>query len=584
MRNQPAASMPNFAAVVAAFLAVVSTAHPQGRDEKEQINRLEAELFDPDLPSHVVDQLLQSLLDPNERASATEKLSQHGHGHVDRIIEFAQGCADLEAREACANVIEALDSAYRTTKAGQELGELYRNRSPALLPERWASFRKNPDDGRAIAMLMHADPEKTYEWLDKTGDRHDRLRYLLLRVREQSPDQFAAERLQDFSASGVLRIMPELFPRAPDRDGPRVYRRARRAVGHSYLRVIQLCSAREFDLPAQNQKRPDPQVRSDGLPEIQYVEMTRRWLGLFHIPQLGTMHLPVDGWLYSSKQVKAAAPRCSFPTPLDGLCKLPDLDVPRGAGLMLVRQNPGWMKHFLPASYVAKMTFEPGNDARPRELTAADQAKLPQAVELPAEVANEDAAARRRRALAEVETARAIAREAMPTQDPQKFAQRLVHAETAAKLDPTQEDVAAEQIESLASYCHTHLGKPSGSDAAMRIMELATKYFDQFGAGAPHRDQVHSACHLAVFLKLMLMRFFPRNHLSPEQVQVVLPAKKILVLSIERNHPILFENYNSIFFLLVGRGLHASGTTRQERREWADEILRICRESEAERT
>lgn len=567
-----------------ALLAIGSSARSQETGELEQIRRLEEELFDPDLPPEAADRLLQSLLKPDQRASATEKLSRNGRGHIERIAAFARECSDLEAREACANIVEALDSAYQTTRTGQELGELYRRRSEELLPERWASFRTNPDDERAIALLVHATPEKTYEWLGTTGDRHDRLRYLLLRVRERSPDKFAAERLQEFSAAGVLLIMPELFPRAPHHDGPRVYVRARRSVGHTYLRVIQLCSARELNLLPQNQNPLAAQARPDGLPEIQYVGVSRRWLCLFQVPQLGTVHLPVDGWLYSSKQVKVAAPRCSFPTPHDGLCELPELNIPRGAGLMLVRQNPGWMKHYLPESYVANMTFAPGNDARPPELSAADRAKLPQAAELPAELANEDAAARQRRSPAEVEAARAIAKEPMSLVDPQKMAQRLVHAETAAKLDSTLEDAVAEQIESLASYSYNHLGKPSGADAAKRIMELAPLYFDRFGADAPHRDQVHSACHGAVFLKLMLLRDFPRKDLSPDKIQVVLAAKKILVLSIKRNDPKSLPPYNSHFLLLVGRGLHATGKTCQERQQWVDEILKICRESEAERT
>ena len=177
---------------------------------------------------------------------------------------FAHDCPDLEARQALADVVEALDSSYRTTGRGRQLGSLYREHTEALLPAYWARFRRDPLDHAAVAMLMQGDPDTIYTVLGKSGDRHDRLRYLLLRIRELSPDKFAAEHLQEHTATGVLLVLGDVFPYGACRWGLQMYVAAGRVVGHTYLHVVQLCSAQDLQPPLNGPyARPPSPHRAD---------------------------------------------------------------------------------------------------------------------------------------------------------------------------------------------------------------------------------------------------------------------------------------------------------------------------------
>ena len=210
-------------------LTAVGRAATEDQPWKQAIAALEKAVFDPILSADEADRLLVELKTPDKRAAAARRLCEQGQGHIERIVLFAHDCADIEAREACADVVEALDSAYRTTERGRQLGVLYRAHAAELLPAYWAMFRKDPLDHRAVAMLMSGDPETIYDLLAQNRDRHDTARFLLLRIRELSPDKFAADRLRNQSAMGLLLVLSDVFPIGTcDSEPAGIYRRESR--------------------------------------------------------------------------------------------------------------------------------------------------------------------------------------------------------------------------------------------------------------------------------------------------------------------------------------------------------------------
>ncbi|VAX35839.1 hypothetical protein MNBD_PLANCTO02-3195, partial [hydrothermal vent metagenome] len=144
----------------------------------KDIQTLEQTLFESDISVQQINQLLEELKDSKHRATAKAKLSQNCHQHIQRMIDFALVCDNLEARQACADIIEALDASYQTTANGKALQKLYQNQAAQLLPEYWKRFQKNSNDHRAVAFLMAVDAKKTYAWLKtyKGHDRHDQIR------------------------------------------------------------------------------------------------------------------------------------------------------------------------------------------------------------------------------------------------------------------------------------------------------------------------------------------------------------------------------------------------------------------------
>ena len=200
-----------------------------------EVIQLEAKLFDPVLPVDEVDRLLAQLEDPKTRETAKKTLLEKGQGHHERIIRFARKSLDIEARQTCTDVIEALDVSYRTTPLGKQLGTLYQKQAKTLLPRYWARFRKDPCDLRAVAMLVSADPEPVYTWLEKNGDRYDPVRYLLLRFREDPTDRFVSTHLGDQTAASVGRSVRDVFPIQHGADGG-----YHRIVGNTGLKYFSL--------------------------------------------------------------------------------------------------------------------------------------------------------------------------------------------------------------------------------------------------------------------------------------------------------------------------------------------------------
>ncbi|MGD9125937.1 MAG: tetratricopeptide repeat protein [Planctomycetia bacterium] len=192
-----------------AMLLAAWNAH--AAETQEEITRLESRLFDPVLSEAEVDGLLKRLEKPDTREGATKTLIAKGQGRHEQIIWFAHKKHDVETYQACADVIEALDASYRTTELGKQLGTLYRQQAGELLPSRWARFRKDSSDPRAVAFLMYADPERVYKWLGKK-ERYDQIRYLLLRFREDPTDDFAFKHFPEHTAASATRSASDVFP------------------------------------------------------------------------------------------------------------------------------------------------------------------------------------------------------------------------------------------------------------------------------------------------------------------------------------------------------------------------------------
>ncbi|MBN1343925.1 MAG: hypothetical protein JXQ73_14675 [Phycisphaerae bacterium] len=246
--------------VAAALLLATSPAVGEEGAIGHRLAELEEAHFAPKLAAGEIDRLLGLLCDPATRVEARNALVERGQGHQDRIIRFARRCADVEARQACAEVVEGLDASYRTVERGKELCELYRAHTESLFPSYWAAFRKNALDVRAVAMVVSADPEWAYGWLAGSEDRHDQTRFLLLRIRELTPDTFAAERIFEHTGSAVMLGMRHVCPYYELRPGERLMEGCDRIVGHVMLNALEACVS---------------DSRSN-LPELRRVVATRR--------------------------------------------------------------------------------------------------------------------------------------------------------------------------------------------------------------------------------------------------------------------------------------------------------------------
>lgn len=351
-------------------LGFASIAASEDGGWQNRVATLESQLFANTLKLDEIDHLLDALTKPDARTEAAKKLAAEGHGHIDRIIVFANGCEDIEVRQCCVEIVESLDASYRTTDLGRRLCALYREHADSLLPKYWQRFRKNSDDLSAVAMLMSSDAEQTYAALGKTGDRHDPLRYLLLRIRELSPDEFTAKHLAEHTAPGVLLVLPDLFPLAIDSNSANSFCRARRAVGQSYLGVFHLFATR--DLGNRHEGQFSEPFRQDGMPAIGSIVWTRRRVATFRTKKQGVCYWEFDRIQYSSNSFQRGAGTRGLWGASQGLARLPELTA-------LSQQQeaawhftaPWWAKPYVPTTYHKTISFAPQRPGeKPPELIA----------------------------------------------------------------------------------------------------------------------------------------------------------------------------------------------------------------------
>lgn len=323
---------------------------------RQQVAQLEARLFEPVLSVGQVDRLLEELKTPATRAAAAGQLAEKGQGHIDAIIRFARACPDVEARQACAEVVAALDASYRTTPLGRQLGALYREHTEALLPAYWARFRKDPLDLRAVAMLMHGDPEKVYAALGKGHDRHDPLRYLLLRMRELTPDDFARRHLYEHTLSGVRLVGPDVFPTGG----------YHRVVGHVARTSLQLGGV------------PNP---PPGLPKIGYCNVcpqtvyVYKYRSAFRSGRVSCATLEMGRWGYGKDGVSQSARVVrSIAGWTEQVCDLTELKLSQEQQLAWAVNNgpaPWWAAPYVPPAYRKRVACRP----RPQGAIAPEEVR-----------------------------------------------------------------------------------------------------------------------------------------------------------------------------------------------------------------
>jgi len=228
--------------VLAGLWAVVSLCLCQpahGADKLDDLTRKriqaqEVLAFEPVLQREEVDALLQKLADPQERRKAKSELIRNGQGYQQRIAEFGHRHKNRDVRTECATIIGQLDTRSLRYGRARRLATQYRRYAADLLPGAWKQFRANPYHRRAVAVILGPEPEFAWKWLKKQGGVKAQMRYLLLRIRELSPDDFTGLHIFDFPQPQVTQLLPDVFPQT--KQGRRTA--AYRIIGHVALKRI----------------------------------------------------------------------------------------------------------------------------------------------------------------------------------------------------------------------------------------------------------------------------------------------------------------------------------------------------------
>ncbi len=575
--------------VAAPFLLnSVAACESDGTEPQARIAALEQELFEPRLSNEELDGLLQDLLDGHKRTAAARRLVEEGQGQVDRIIAFAARCPDLEARHACADAVEALDAAYRGTEAGSRLGTIYREHTDILLPDYWDRFRKNPDDSRAVAMLMHADPEKIYAWLGAGKDRHDRVRYLALRIRELMSDEFAARHLDEHTAAGLNLALREVCPHAEHLDGPVLRSHAHRVVGHALLKVVSLQSDKEFGHTAEGV-----------LPRIQTVTAYRRWDFFATAVGRWNFHLKVDMYVYSLSSGPSVSPRGTRRGGLvtvEGLYPLVELKLTQDQCMQWILPSaspPWWMEPYVPFALRERLAFSRRGEGKaepeavfpplPEEAAPAPAVEDIAAMGPPAtdQFSPEEAAARRKKAETKLKIAQGFRKKAQDRDaDEQAALQWLEHAEAAWRMDPTFEEAAYEHCEALGSLPIRHRETHRTAENLARHFTAALQYTERFGVeNRSHATMVHDGVRVTVAMAGGLTNYGP--HLAPVHVQHVETLKRLLVHALDYNLHGSTSDYHQYMLSVIYRAMVGTSAPVDQREQWVDDMLaRVDRQCE----
>ncbi len=219
--------------------------------DRSRIEALAQQLFVRTLSTEQLQPLLNRLVDSDSRAAASLEIMRLGRGCQAEIAEFANAAPDIEVGEACADMVSQLDDGWRDTPDGRSFCELCRTHAEALFPAAWERFCTDGTDQAACAMILSADPTDVWKWISQmdevrklsskkqssvqfNGSREnpldtERSRYVLLRIRELSPDTFAAHRIPEIPNlyAGSLTVFQAS-------SGSRCYR----TVGHVQLKRI----------------------------------------------------------------------------------------------------------------------------------------------------------------------------------------------------------------------------------------------------------------------------------------------------------------------------------------------------------
>lgn len=356
---------------------------------RQEIKQLEAKVFDPILKPAEVDALLTRLRNDKHRAAATNELLRKGQAYQARIDAFADATRNLEVRAACAQVVLFLDRSSRRGLHARKLGHLYTTHSAALLPTYWPRFRKDPYDRCAAAMVVQADAETAWVWLAKQPARADRIRYLLLRIRELGTDDFAAKRIFDFPAARVKLLLADVFPETRRGSDQAAFR----VVGNSVQGWIRIVPQ-----SARNRAITAPWIESIYfMPQLvgmfRYESAANRDRGVMYTPAFYTAQTvygpfryirrkpqlteeQYQKWLSAFKKIagKARLYRASRITSFRGKTRMPGLpQLQLDASLVSKvfgrsREKPWWLKHYVAASHQRYFQFamKPDNATAPK--------------------------------------------------------------------------------------------------------------------------------------------------------------------------------------------------------------------------
>lgn len=546
-------------------------------DPGPEMARLEQAVFQRRLSPEDAARLLGELERADQRKAAAQRLAAEGQGHVDAVVAFARRSLDPEARQACADVVEALDAAYRTTDAGKQLGALYREHTEELWAAAWAAFRKDPLDPRAVAVLMHADPDKVYAALGKSPDRYDRLRFLLLRVRELTPDRFAADRLFEHTHAGAVRVLGDVFSGAPARGGGDGFHRV---VGQTLLKYVEV--RKKFgDTP--------------GLPPMEMVCYEGRRVFLYRVYGTATAaHLSLVRHTYSPSNLGRA--EATFLPDTTGpwyqsieavpLATLPGVKIDRDKA---VRANYPWAKQFLPEAYRQFGNWGPGWQGDPPELVpvqamaaekpgpeTAEKPPAPPEPAPPAPRTPEERAEARKKAEAALAAARALT---VPGDDGRlaTWRAKLPGIEEAARLDPTWDAPARERVHALGMTAFYSLSTRNPDiDACQRTLDAAEDYFRRFPDVAEDRGKVYDSVRIAVHVVFVNLHTGQPQEMDDRRAKMLDAAARLADHAFAHAARRLGQDYSELMPNVIYRGMRLRGVPVEQREAWLDANLKRC--------
>ena len=546
---------------------------------QKQITELEQRLFAPVLAADEVHRLLEELKTADTRAAAATTLSERGQAQVEPIIAFARTCLDIEAVQACADIVETLDANYRTSELGKRLGVLYLDHTEVLLPVYWARFRKDPLDQAAVAMLMCGDPEKIYAALGKSNDRYDRLRYLLLRIRELTPDRFAEDHVFEFTAAGATNVLSDVFTRSPAEAGAVGFHRA---VGRTLLKYVEISAESGFGQDAR-------------LPRIGNVYWEGRRVFLFQVHGTRTAaHLRIMRHTYSPENI--GRPQSTFIPDTTGpwytsvagmeLSPLPGVKIDRDK---VIYANYAWAKQFAPAKYERVGNFTSGWQGEPPEVVPAQAVEVGKLGSQPSEstptvvpsppiklTPAERAEARKK---AEIELA-AAQKLKIPDDQHQRTSvlrARLAHAEAAMRLAPDWEEPARERIETLGLT--VFYNQPQRNEAARQaVLESAEDYFRRFPDSTKHWGQIYDSVRIAVHVTFIDLHMGRPFELDPRRTKMLEAAERLADHAFSHGNRRVGQDYSELLPNIVYRGMRLRGVPIERREAWLDANLKRCAE------
>ena len=244
------------------YFAVLQSSHAVAQDDlntesvASQIKQLEQNLFAQTLSKDELIPMLDNLADPKTRKDQAWAIAKKARGCQQWIADYANQCNDIDVREMCARIVSYLDDGWRNTNQGKQLLTLYKSdvNSESGFETAWEQFLIHPTNQSAFERVLAAPTATAWNWIEEIQSKKParnrsknfdpvkdgRAKYLLLRVRELSPDSFAAKRLGDFKLQSSI---PSLFPAHKSN----TYGDSYRQVGHVLLKRFEVNTPQPFN-------------------------------------------------------------------------------------------------------------------------------------------------------------------------------------------------------------------------------------------------------------------------------------------------------------------------------------------------